>query len=136
MISWDWTPSELDRRERVQGGETVLANCDGRGCDKRLIEWAKEKGLFVYIGRGGGRTGYRRSDWHNPASLAPKDKHNAEARARALASYEAHLAARPDLLARLKGPELRGKVLGCHCHPEPCHGDVLIARLAAVGQGR
>lgn len=21
--------------------------------------------------------------------------------------------------------ELRGKTLGCWCHPEPCHGDVL-----------
>jgi hypothetical protein len=29
----------------------------------------------------------------------------------------------PDLLARL--PELRGKVLGCWCHPEQCHGDTL-----------
>lgn len=23
-------------------------------------------------------------------------------------------------------PELRGKVLGCWCHPLPCHGDILI----------
>lgn len=22
--------------------------------------------------------------------------------------------------------ELRGKVLGCWCHPKPCHGDVLL----------
>lgn len=22
--------------------------------------------------------------------------------------------------------ELRGKVLGCWCHPKPCHGDVLV----------
>lgn len=22
--------------------------------------------------------------------------------------------------------ELRGKILGCWCHPHPCHGDVLV----------
>lgn len=25
--------------------------------------------------------------------------------------------------------DLRGKILGCYCHPKPCHGDVLV-RLA------
>ena len=28
--------------------------------------------------------------------------------------------------------ELRGKVLVCHCCPDPCHGDVLIEALAAA----
>ena len=25
--------------------------------------------------------------------------------------------------------ELEGKVLGCWCHPEPCHGDILVKLL-------
>lgn len=28
--------------------------------------------------------------------------------------------------------ELRGKTLGCFCHPLPCHGDVLIEFLERV----
>lgn len=23
-------------------------------------------------------------------------------------------------------PELKGKILGCYCHPQPCHGDILV----------
>ncbi len=30
----------------------------------------------------------------------------------------------PDLLTMIRR-ELKGKVLGCHCRPEVCHGDVL-----------
>ena len=30
----------------------------------------------------------------------------------------------PNLVIELNN--LRGKCLGCWCHPEPCHGDVLI----------
>lgn len=40
------------------------------------------------------------------------------------------------LLIQLKDPEfkalfltLRGKVLGCHCKPKACHGDVIIQEL-------
>jgi hypothetical protein len=33
------------------------------------------------------------------------------------------LPTQPDLMARL--PELKGKVLGCWCAPEACHGDIL-----------
>lgn len=44
-----------------------------------------------------------------------------------IAKYEKYLRAQPALMASL--PYLRGKVLGCWCAPEPCHGDVL-ARLA------
>lgn len=44
-------------------------------------------------------------------------------RAMVLVKYEAWLKAQPNLMKRL--PELRGKVLGCWCHPQLCHGDVL-----------
>ncbi len=44
-----------------------------------------------------------------------------------IAKYEQWLLQQPELMAAL--PELRGKVLGCWCSPNACHGDVL-ARLA------
>ncbi len=68
----------------------------------------------VYIGRP--------SKWRNPYKIG-RDGDRAEV----IAKFEAYIMGRPDLLAQL--PELRGKRLGCHCAPLPCHGDVL-ARLA------
>jgi hypothetical protein len=120
MINWDWTPSELERRERVKCGETVLANCGGQGCDKRLIEWATANGLFVYIDRPGrGRKG---SIWGNPFKLGPDGDRDAVCE-----RYRAYLEGSPDLLSKLES--LRGKVLGCWCYPERCHGGILIERL-------
>jgi hypothetical protein len=36
-----------------------------------------------------------------------------------------HLAGQPELVARARR-EFRGKILGCWCKPEACHGDVLV----------
>jgi hypothetical protein len=38
--------------------------------------------------------------------------------------YERWLLEQPELLAAFG--ELRGKVLGCWCAPQACHGDVLV----------
>lgn len=76
----------------------------------------------VYIARG--------SIWGNPFSHVPSNVRGViqvPTRAIAIAQYEEHLKRRPRLIERL--PELRGKVLGCYCAPQPCHGHVL-ARLA------
>ena len=64
------------------------------------------------------RGGWKQSDWANPFKLG---KHGD--RQQIIAAYREHLDHSPALKLRL--PELRGKVLGCWCHPEPCHGDVL-----------
>jgi hypothetical protein len=42
-----------------------------------------------------------------------------------IAAYEAWLMSQPELLAKFKS-ELTGKVLGCYCKPESCHGDILV----------
>jgi hypothetical protein len=78
----------------------------------------------VYIGR---RTpnGWPDSPWRNPFKIG-RDGTWEEV----IAKYEARIRTRPDLLAAL--PELRGKVLGCWCAPQACHGDVL-SRLASDG---
>lgn len=64
----------------------------------------------VYIGRP--------SKWGNPFVIGRDGS-----RADVIAKYRAWLLNQPTLVAVL--PELRGKVLGCWCAPQACHGDVL-----------
>lgn len=64
----------------------------------------------VYIGRG--------SKWGNPFYIGVDGN-----RTQILEKYSAYLKTRPDLLAAI--PELKGKVLGCYCKPQKCHGDIL-----------
>lgn len=64
----------------------------------------------VYIGRP--------SKWGNPFRLADESE-----REWLLERYRQWLMEQPDLLASLH--ELKGKTLGCWCHPKACHGDVL-----------
>ena len=81
----------------------------------------------VYIGRDHGQ--HKNEGWGNPFPL-PSNYNDFDeddqkyARRRSLEQYKDHIRKQPQLMARL--PELRGKRLGCWCHPEACHGDVLI----------
>lgn len=68
----------------------------------------------VYIGRG--------SKWGNPFKIG---EHGT--REEVIAKYEVWVKEQPELMEAL--PELRGKILGCWCAPQACHGDVLV-RLA------
>src|SRR5688500_8920330 len=81
----------------------------------------------VYIGRPA--RGLPGSKWANPFRIG-RDGDRGEV----IAKYEAWICGRSDLLADL--PELAGKVLGCWCHPEACHGDVLVRLCAEVCEGR
>ena len=74
----------------------------------------KRQRYDVYIGRP--------SKWGNPFEIG-KDGTRAEV----IAKYEAWILTQPHLLAAL--PELQGKILGCWCAPQACHGDALL-RLA------
>lgn len=84
------------------------------------------EGCDIYIGRAIRMAGWNlpTSKWSNPFRL--KDYGND--RQKVLDIYEAHVRAKPELMASLG--ELEGKVLGCWCAPLPCHGDVLIKLLA------
>ena len=64
----------------------------------------------VYVGRP--------SMWGNPFKIG-KDG----SRSDVIRKYVMWLRDRPELLARV--PELSNKVLGCHCAPNRCHGEVL-----------
>jgi hypothetical protein len=44
-----------------------------------------------------------------------------------LDKYEKYVRNTPELMESLI--ELKGKVLGCWCHPEMCHGDILVKLL-------
>jgi hypothetical protein len=72
----------------------------------------------IYIGR---RSGKFKEDsiWHNPYHIG-KDGTRKEV----IQKYHDYIMGRPDLLALL--PTLKGKVLGCWCKPDECHGDVLL----------
>lgn len=65
----------------------------------------------VYIGRP--------SKWGNPFSIG---KHGT--REEVIEKYREWLSGQWELLDSLD--ELEGKVLGCHCKPLACHGDILV----------
>lgn len=75
----------------------------------RVVHWRKEA-CDVRIDRP--------SIWGNPFKIGPDGT-----RSQVIAKYRDWILTQPHLLARL--PELRGKVLGCWCSPQMCHGDVL-----------
>jgi hypothetical protein len=71
----------------------------------------KKAPFNVYIGRP--------SQWGNPFTIG-KDGTREEV----IAKYREWISDQPLMIARLRN--LKGKILGCWCHPKPCHGDVLI----------
>jgi hypothetical protein len=70
----------------------------------------KEEPYDVYIGRP--------SKWGNPFKIGRDGTREV-----VLQKYQVWLAEQWDLLDSLD--EVRGKVLGCHCKPYGCHGDIL-----------
>jgi hypothetical protein len=87
-----------------------------------LVVHCKKSSYDVYIGRP--------SIWGNPFSHLPNTLaiYKVKTRDDAIMQFEKWLINQPDLVAECK-KELKGKTLGCWCHPKPCHGDVL-ARIA------
>lgn len=73
----------------------------------------------VYIGRG---SPYGNPFSHIPNSAAP---YPVDTREDAIRAYEDWVLNQPELVLKIK-KELKGKILGCHCKPLDCHGDVLL----------
>jgi hypothetical protein len=104
-----------------------------------LADWTADP-VNVYIGRKGvvllGPPGSKRrypevdSPWANPFKVSGED-----GRLECIAKYKEYilktLKENPHLWDELE--LLRGKTLGCWCHPLPCHGDVLIELLEVSG---
>jgi hypothetical protein len=112
---YEWSESELDRRSIVENGGTVVANMH-QETDRALIHWAKTTGRFARIDRN--------SDWGNPFEM-PADGD----RDTVCDSYEIFFPRKFSLQNRLD--ELKGKVLGCWCYPQRCHGDYLTSKINA-----
>ena len=98
--------------------ETLRKNEEEKGKEKTKVVNIKFSTFDVYIGRG--------SMWGNPFSFSPSshDVEYVKDREEAIESYKKYILSRPDLLKQLE--QLRGKILGCHCKPLACHGDVLV----------
>jgi len=111
----EWSESELERKSIVEAGGTVVANMH-QSTDRALLYWAKTTNRFVRIDRN--------SDWGNPFEM-PADGD----RDTVCDSYEIFFPRKFSLHNRLD--ELQGKVLGCWCYPNRCHGDYLAAKLEA-----
>ena len=70
----------------------------------------------VYIGRA--------SKWGNPY-VEGKDGTRMEV----ILKYKQYLLSNKELMDSIM--ELDGKVLGCHCKPKPCHGDIIVEVIEA-----
>lgn len=81
---------------------------------KFVVNWNQEN-CDVYIGRP--------SKFGNPFPIGVYGT-----REEVLELYEFWLYDRPELIVAVC-KELKSKILGCSCHPRPCHGD-LLARIA------
>jgi len=112
---YEWSDSELERKAIVEAGGTAVANMH-QSSDRALLYWAKSTNRFTRIDRN--------SDWGNPYEMP----HDGD-RDTVCDSYEIFFPRKFSLHDRLD--ELRGKVLGCWCYPQKCHGDYLAAKLEA-----
>jgi hypothetical protein len=111
----EWTPDQLARKARAEAGECVVASIrkkrPGERTDEALLTWAEREGLFTRIDR--------RTEWGNPFEM-PEDGNREDVIEKYREYYIPH---KWGLLKKMK--TLRGRVLGCWCHPEPCHGHVI-----------
>lgn len=114
---YEWTEDELNRRATVEAGGTVVANLH-QDTDRALLAWARSSDRFERIDRN--------SDWGNPFELGPDGNRDT-----VCDSFEIYFGRKFSLHDRVLG--LKGKVLGCWCYPQRCHGDHLIALLNRDG---
>ena len=108
-----WSKDELDRRRIVEAGGTVVANMHS-GKDEYLLRWARSTDRFLRIDRN--------TEWGNPY-LMPGDGD----RPTVCDSFELYFTRKLSL--HIKIGSLAGKVLGCWCYPEQCHGEYLAAQV-------
>ena len=104
-----WSDDEMMRRKIVEAGGTVVANMHS-GKDEYLLRWARSTDRFMRIDR--------QSPFGNPYEM-PGDGD----REMVCDSFELYFKRKFSLNHELD--ILRGKVLGCWCYPERCHGDYL-----------
>lgn len=120
FLAQGWTPDQLDRKAQAENGECVVANMR-EGADTALIAWADASDLFERVDR--------QTEWGNPFEM-PGDGERYEVVGKFARFY---FPQKDSLLT--KTASLRGKVLGCWCHPEQCHGHIIAAAVNREAQG-
>jgi len=87
-----------------------------------LQNWLEDPN-HIYIGRNMSFyvKGATKSKWNNPFAVKKYG------RDKCLELYKEYIESNEQLMADL--PELKGKTLGCWCHPDKCHGDILLELL-------
>lgn len=104
----DWSDEEKALKDTWEGGATIVINMN---VHKHLLQFANNVGKFQKIDRG--------TNWGNPFNL------NDGTRDEICNWYEEnYYPLKRSLHTQIKN--LKGKVLGCHCFPEKCHGETLI----------
>jgi hypothetical protein len=77
----------------------------------RMVVNCHKKPYDVFVGRP--------SKWGNPFVIGTDGT-----REEVIAKYEKWIVDQPELMSSLH--ELKSQILGCHCAPKKCHGDVLV----------
>jgi len=102
-----------------------------------LKEWMEDP-QNVYIGRRGivfvniiDQNGQKKVRWPPQNSIWANPFKVGDDRGSAISKYREYIVRKLDSgeISRSELENLRGKSLGCWCHPEPCHGDVLLELL-------
>lgn len=121
FLSQGWTPEQLERKQRVESGRTVVASyrngADGLPRDRALLDWADANNRLVRIDR--------QSEWGNPFVMDEDGD-----RETVIENFGWYLDRKPSLIRKL--PTLKGMVLACWCHPEACHGDLICERVGSL----
>ena len=107
------------------------------GAEPKVVSIESGEPYDVYVGRGKRGTKLEKSKWHNPYVVGEDGD-----REECIESFRRYLLESPELTAAL--PEIRGKILGCHCAPEGgltkddplyCHGQVLLRFATSAEDG-
>lgn len=103
-------PISIDEQilfDKIEKGETVVINMN---LHFHVLKYAKDKGIYKQIDR--------YSEFGNPFFLDSDGT-----RDQVCNGYIEYFKHKRSLHSKVK--DLKGKVLGCHCAPERCHGDHL-----------
>lgn len=115
FLAQGWTPDQLDRKASAEAGKCVVAsirdNGKGQRIDEALLSWAEASDIFVRIDR--------KTEWGNPFEI-PDDGDRDDV----IDLFTKHYWPFKQKLLQ-QASRLSGKVLGCWCHPEPCHGHLI-----------
>jgi hypothetical protein len=90
--------------EEMKQGRTVVLNIDKH---HHAVKYAKDANIYEQIDRW--------TPWGNPFTLGPDGDRDT-----VCDSYQIYFSRKFSLHEKL--PKLKGKALGCHCHPLRCHG--------------